>query len=204
MPSHLWMQDDHRAFADTVRRFLAEEFQPHRDRWKAEGCVERGFWKKAGDIGILGATIPEEHGGLGLSRHFDAVTFLEQAEIGDSGWGFSVHNIAAHYITAFGTEDQKARWLPALASGDKIAAIAMTEPGTGSDLGAVRTTALPDGNEYLINGSKTFITNGGSADIVVLVAKTEPKSAHRAYRFWSSKPKGWRGFGLAESSTSWG
>ncbi|MBR9843286.1 MAG: acyl-CoA dehydrogenase [Rhodobacteraceae bacterium] len=179
MTNHLWMQEDHHAFADTVRRFLDEEFQPNRDQWKKDGLVPKDFWKKAGEIGILGATIPEEHGGLGLSRHFDAVTFLEQAKIGDSGWGFSVHNIATHYITAFATEQQKAKWLPALASGEKVAAIAMTEPGTGSDLQAVKTTALKDGNEYVINGSKTFITNGGSADLIVLVAKTDPKAAGR-------------------------
>ena len=180
MPSHSWMLEEHRAFGDTVRRFLDEEFQPHRDRWKEEGCIERGFWKKAGDVGILGATIPEDHGGLGLSRHFDAVTFLEQAQIGDSGWGFSVHNIVTHYITTFGTDDQKSRWLPSLASGEKIAAIAMTEPGTGSDLQAVKTSAVPDGNEYLINGSKTFITNGASADLVLIVAKTDAKSSPRS------------------------
>lgn len=179
MTNHLWMQEDHHAFADSVRRFLDEEFQPNRDQWKKDGLVPKDFWKKAGEIGILGATIPEEHGGLGLSRHFDAVTFLEQAKIGDSGWGFSVHNIATHYITAFATEQQKAKWLPALASGEKVAAIAMTEPGTGSDLQAVKTTALKDGNEYVINGSKTFITNGGSADLIVLVAKTDPKAAGR-------------------------
>ena len=176
MPTHLWMQEEHHAFADSVRRFLEDEFQPNRDQWKKDGLVPKDFWKKSAEIGILGATIPEEFGGLGLSRHFDAVTFLEQAKIGDSGWGFSVHNIATHYITAFGTEQQKEKWLPDLASGEKVAAIAMTEPGTGSDLQAVKTTAIKDGNEYLINGSKTFITNGGSADLIVLVAKTDPTS----------------------------
>lgn len=179
MPNHLWMQEDHKAFADTVSRFFAEEITPNKDAWTEAGTVPKSLWRKAGELGILGATFPEEHGGLGLSRHFDAVTFLEQTRAGDSGWGVSVHNIAAHYIASFGTEEQKARWLPDLASGEKVAAIAMTEPGTGSDLQAVKTTAIKDGNEYLINGSKTFITNGGSADLIVLVAKTDPKAKGR-------------------------
>ncbi|MFV1878342.1 acyl-CoA dehydrogenase family protein [Nioella sp.] len=194
MPNHLWMQDDHHAYADTVRRFLDEEFQPHRDDWKEAGKIPKDFWRKAGDLGILGATTPEDHGGLGLSRHFDAVTYIEQAKAGDSGWGFAVHNIAAHYIIAYGTEEQKARWLPKLASGEMVGAIAMTEPGTGSDLQAVRTTAVPDGNEYLVNGSKTFITNGGSADLLLLVAKTDPKSRARGVSLMIVETEGLEGF----------
>lgn len=176
MPKHAWMQEDHRAFSDSVRRFFQDSFQPNRDQWKANGCIPKSFWRQAGDLGILGATIPEEHGGLGLSRHFDVVTFLEQARIGDSGWGFSVHNIATHYIAKYGTDQQRAHWLPHLASGEMVAAIAMTEPGTGSDLQAIKTTAIADGNEYIINGSKTFITNGATADLIVVVAKTDPAS----------------------------
>lgn len=196
MPNHLWMQEDHKAFADTVRRFFAEEITPNKDAWTEAGTVPKSLWKKAGELGILGATFPEEHGGLGLSRHFDAVTFLEQTRAGDSGWGVSVHNIAAHYITAFGTDEQKARWLPGLASGDKVAAIAMTEPGTGSDLQAVKTTAIKDGNEYLINGSKTFITNGGSADLIVLVAKTDPKAKGRGVSLIVVETEGLEGFSV--------
>ncbi len=179
MPNHMWMSDEHTAFADTVKRFFDAEVTPNKDAWSTAGVVPKSLWKKAGDLGILGATFPEAHGGLGLSRHFDAVTFMEQTKAGDSGWGVSVHNIAAHYITAFGSEEQQARWLPDLAAGTKVAAIAMTEPGTGSDLQAVKTTAIRDGNEYLINGSKTFITNGGSADLIVLVAKTDPQAGGR-------------------------
>ncbi|MDU8928003.1 acyl-CoA dehydrogenase family protein [Alisedimentitalea sp. MJ-SS2] len=170
------MTEDHRAFADSVARFFAEEFEPNREQWTEDGMIPRSFWEQAGELGVLGATIPEEYGGLGLSRHFDTVSYLEQTKAGDSGWGLSVHNIATHYILAFGTEDQKHRWLPKLATGEHIAAIAMTEPGTGSDLQAVKTTAIKDGNEYVINGSKTFITNGASADILVLVAKTDAKA----------------------------
>ncbi|MDP2519615.1 acyl-CoA dehydrogenase family protein [Shimia thalassica] len=196
MTHHLWMEEEHHAFGDSVRRFLEDEFQPNREQWKKDGLVPKDFWKKAGEIGILGATIPEEHGGLGLSRHFDAVSFLEQAKIGDSGWGFSVHNIATHYITAFGTEQQKAKWLPDLASGEKVAAIAMTEPGTGSDLQAVKTSAVKDGNNYLINGSKTFITNGGSADLIVLVAKTDPSSRSKGVSLIMIETEGLEGFAV--------
>ena len=196
MPTHLWMQEEHHAFGTSVRRFFEDEFQPHRDQWKADGYVPKSFWEKSAEIGILGATIPEEYGGLGLSRHFDAVTFLEQAKIGDSGWGFSVHNIATHYITGFGTEQQKEKWLPKLASGEMVAAIAMTEPGTGSDLQAVKTTALKDGNEYLINGSKTFITNGASADLIVLVAKTDPTSRSKGVSLIMIETEGLEGFSV--------
>ncbi|WP_197917521.1 acyl-CoA dehydrogenase family protein [Thiosulfatihalobacter marinus] len=196
MPNHLWMNEDHTAFADTVARFFAEEITPNKDAWTKAGVIPKTLWKKAGELGILGATFPEDHGGLGLSRHFDAVTFLEQTKAGDSGWGVSVHNIAAHYITAFGTEDQKARWLPDLASGDKIAAIAMTEPGTGSDLQAVKTTAIRDGNEYLINGSKTFITNGATADLIVLVAKTDPGAKGRGVSLIIVETDGLEGFSV--------
>jgi acyl-CoA dehydrogenase len=196
MPNHLWMNEDHTAFADTVARFFAEEITPNKDAWTKAGVIPKTLWKKAGELGILGATFPEDHGGLGLSRHFDAVTFLEQTKAGDSGWGVSVHNIAAHYITAFGTEDQKARWLPDLASGDKIAAIAMTEPGTGSDLQAVKTTAIRDGNEYLINGSKTFITNGATADLIELVAKTDPGAKGRGVSLIIVETDGLEGFSV--------
>ncbi len=196
MPNHMWMTQDHTAFADTVKRFLDEELTPKKDAWTEAGMVPKEFWQKAGALGILGATFPEEHGGLGLSRHFDAVAFLEQAKVGDTGWGLSVHNIAAHYVTAFGTEEQKARWLPDLASGDKIAAIAMTEPGTGSDLQAVKTTAIRHGNEYLINGSKTFITNGGSADLIVLVAKTDPAAGGRGVSLIMIETEGLEGYSV--------
>jgi len=199
MPNHMWMNEDHAAFADTVKRFFDEEITPNKDAWTEAGVIPKSLWKKAGDLGILGATFPEENGGLGLTRHFDAVTFLEQTKAGDSGWGVSVHNIAAHYITSFGTEEQKARWLPELASGDKVAAIAMTEPGTGSDLQAVKTTAIKDGNEYLINGSKTFITNGASADLIVLVAKTDTAAKGRGVSLIIVETEGLEGFSVGRT-----
>lgn len=196
MPSHIWMRAEHTAFAETVKRFMDTEITPHKEAWNATGVVPKSVWHTAGDLGLLGATLPAAHGGLGLSRQFDAITFLEQAKAGDTGWGISVHNIAAHYIAAFGTEDQKARWLPDLASGAKVAAIAMTEPSTGSDLQAIQTTALRDGNEYVINGSKTFITNGGSADLIVLVAKTDPTAKGKGVSLIVLETEGLAGFAV--------
>ena len=196
MPNHLWMTEDHRAYAESVARLFVDDFLPNIDRYTAQGQIDRAFWLKAGDVGVLGATIAEEYGGLGLSRHFDAVAYLEQAKAGDSGWGFSVHNIATHYLTGFGTEEQKRRWLPKLASGEMIGAIAMTEPGAGSDLQAIKTTAIRDGNEYLINGSKTFITNGASADLLVLVAKTDPKAAGKGVSLIVIETKNLQGYSV--------
>lgn len=171
-----WASEDHQQFADTVRKFYQAELEPNREQWTKDHMVAPEFWLKAGDLGILGASVPEEHGGLGLSRSFDIVTFLEQSRIGDIGWGFAVHNILAHYIAAYGTEDQKARWLPGLATGEFIGAIAMTEPGAGSDLKAIRSTAVSDGDDYVINGSKTFISNGQTANLLVVVTKTDSKA----------------------------
>jgi alkylation response protein AidB-like acyl-CoA dehydrogenase len=169
-----WMGEDQRVFGASVRKFLELEYEPNRADWTKAGQVPHDFWEKAGALGILGASVPEEYGGSGLSRTFDLVTFLEQARIGDMGWGISVHSIVIHYVAGFGTEEQKRRWLPKLSSGEWVGAIAMTEPGTGSDLKAVKTIARPDGNEYVLNGSKTFITNGQTADFVLVVAKTDP------------------------------
>ncbi|NKB77688.1 MAG: acyl-CoA dehydrogenase [Gammaproteobacteria bacterium] len=179
MTKHYWMQEEHHAFREAVARLFREEFEPNRQRYTEAGVVDREFWSKAAEIGVLGASVPETHGGLGLSRHFDVVTYLQQALVGDTGWGFAVHNIATHYVAAYGTEFQKARWLPQLANGDLIAAIAMSEPAAGSDLKGVKTRAVADGETWVINGTKTFITNGGSADLLLLVAKTDPAKGSR-------------------------
>lgn len=169
-----WMTDEHRAWRDAVRAFFAAELVPHQERWRAQGVVDRELWAKAGELGILGATIPEEYGGAGLPKSFDAVSIQEQGRTGDSGWGMPLQSIVSHYIQGHGTEAQKRRWLPLLASGERVAAVAMTEPGTGSDLQALATTAVRDGDHYVINGSKTFISNGQTADLVVVAAKTDP------------------------------
>ena len=164
---------EHEDFRKTVKRFFTEEVVPHRETWEAQQHVDRGLWNKAGEMGLLCITMPEEYGGLGVDRSYSAILMEEQSYAGDSGVGFSLHSdIVAPYINNFGTKDQKAKYLPRMATGELVGAIAMTEPGTGSDLQAVKTTAVLDGDDYVLNGSKIFITNGYLCDVVVVVAKT--------------------------------
>ena len=164
---------EHEDFRKTVKRFFAEEVVPHRDAWEAQQHVDRKLWNKAGELGLLCVTMPEEYGGLGVDRSYSAILMEEQSYAGDSGVGFSLHSdIVAPYINNFGTPEQKANYLPRMATGELVGAIAMTEPGTGSDLQAVKTTAVLDGDHYILNGSKIFITNGYLSDLVIVVAKT--------------------------------
>lgn len=167
--------DEHEQFRESVRRFFEETLIPKREEYDEKGIVDRSVWLGAGRLGMLGPTMPEEFGGLGLDRRFAAVAVEEQARAGLSGPGFLLHsNIVMPYILNYGTEEQKRAWLPKGASGEAVMAIAMTEPGTGSDLQAIKTTARREGDEYLINGSKIFITNGISADLVIVACKTDP------------------------------
>ncbi len=172
----LWAQEEHTMFEQMVRRFFADEMAPNIERWVEAGVVGRDFWHKAGAAGILGGAVAEEYGGSGGDMGFDSIALYEQARLGDVNWGMGIQSIVIHYISAYGTDAQKARWLPGLVSGETIGALAMTEPSTGSDLKNIRTTAQRDGNLYRINGSKIFITNGGSADLVITVAKTNPEA----------------------------
>ncbi|MBW4720009.1 acyl-CoA dehydrogenase family protein [Saccharothrix obliqua] len=170
-----WLTDDLDQLRDLARTFFERESVPHHARWAAQQQVDREFWRKAGEVGLLCLSVPEEYGGGGGTFAHEAVLLEEQARVGDSAWGNSVHSgIVAHYLLAYGTEEQKHRWLPKLASGEYVGAIAMTEPGGGSDLQNTRTRAVRDGDEYVLNGSKTFITNGAQADLVIVVAKTDP------------------------------
>ena len=175
-----WMTEELGILRDQVRRFLEREFVPCRESWEEAGVVAREAWKKAGATGLLCASIPEVYGGGGGTRAHDVVIAEETGRAGLGGGfgaGNGVHsNIVAHYILAYGTEEQKQRWLPLMASGEMIGAIAMTEPGTGSDLQSVRTTARRDGDVYVIDGQKTFITNGQNADLILVVAKTDPSA----------------------------
>ena len=164
---------DHDEFRKNVRRFLEEECVPHHARWEEQQHVDRELWRRAGELGLLCLTVPEEYGGMGGDRLYSAVLMEEQSYAGITGPGFAVHSdIVANYILNFGTEAQKRAWLPKMASGDAVGAIAMTEPGTGSDLQAMKTRAERDGDDYILNGSKIFITNGYLSDIVVVAAKT--------------------------------
>ena len=166
--------EDHEAFRDTVRKVFAEHLVPNLEEHEAEGIVPRSVWKALGDAGMLCMTVKEENGGLGLDFGFNAVLGEEMAYAGSSA-GFTLQNdITANYIERLGTPEQREKYLPGMVSGDIISAIAMTEPGAGSDLQGVRTTAKRDGNHLVVNGSKTYITNGQNADVIIVVAKTDP------------------------------
>jgi alkylation response protein AidB-like acyl-CoA dehydrogenase len=166
---------EHTLFRDQVRKFIARNIAPHSDRWEEQGIVDREAWTQAGEAGLLCPTVPEEYGGLGLDFGYNAVIDEEIAYQGTS-LGFSLQSdIVADYIVSYGSEDQKRHWLPRLVSGETVTAIAMTEPGAGSDLQGIRTTAKRDGNHYVVQGSKTYITNGQTADLVIVVAKTDPE-----------------------------
>ncbi|HWC24612.1 MAG TPA: acyl-CoA dehydrogenase family protein [Flexivirga sp.] len=162
--------DDLRALAKT---FFAKESIPNQERWAQQHQVDRSYWTAAGAAGLLCIGLPEEYGGGGGTFAHEAVVMEEQSAAGDDAFGYSVHStIVAPYVNNYGTEEQKRRWLPKLASGEHVGAIAMTEPGAGSDLQSLRTTARLDGDHYVINGSKTFITNGSHADLIIIVART--------------------------------
>ena len=166
---------EHTQFRDTVRKFIDRELTPNADRWEEAGIIDRAAWTKAGEAGLLCPTVPEAYGGLGLDFGYNAVI---DEEIGYAGAtvGYSLQSdIVADYLVAYGSEEQKLQWLPRLISGETVTAIAMTEPGAGSDLQGIKTTAKRDGNHYVIKGSKTYITNGQHADLIIVVAKTDPE-----------------------------
>ncbi|MEM8694655.1 MAG: acyl-CoA dehydrogenase family protein [Pseudomonadota bacterium] len=166
--------ESHALFRDQVRKFFDKELHPNLDRWEKEEIVDRDFWSACGEAGLLCPTMPEEYGGLGLDFGYNAVIDEELAYAGSSAGITLQSDITADYFLAYGSEEQKQHWIPKLVSGGAVTAIAMTEPGTGSDLQSVKTTAKKDGNHYVINGSKTYITNGQNADVVIVVAKTDP------------------------------
>ncbi len=172
---------EHEDFRKTARTFFEREVTPHHDEWEKDGIVPRELWLKAGEAGLLCFDVPEEYDGPGVDDfRYNVILSEEQARAGANGPGFSVHSdIIVPYITAIATDEQKQRWLPGCVSGETITAIAMTEPGAGSDLQGVRTTAIDKGDHYLVNGSKTFISNGINADLVIVVARTDPEAGHK-------------------------
>jgi long-chain-acyl-CoA dehydrogenase len=182
MRRHLF-EDEHEAFRDSFRRFLDKEAVPHYSQWERDGIVPREVFLAAGASGFLGMAVPEEYGGGGVDDfRFNVVIGEETARagVGGFGLGISLHNdIVLPYFLAYTSAEQKARWLPGIASGELITAVAMTEPGMGSDLGSLRTTAVRDDDHYLVDGSKTFITNGINADLVVTAVKTDAAQRHR-------------------------
>jgi alkylation response protein AidB-like acyl-CoA dehydrogenase len=174
---------EHEAFRAMVRDFLAKEVVPHHAAWEEAGMVDRWVWLKAGEQGLLGMDVSEEFGGGGVKDfRYNAVLAAEVSRIGASGLGFTLHNdVVAPYLTELTTDEQKARWLPGFVSGEIITAIAMSEPGAGSDLQGLTTTAVRDGDDWILNGSKIFITNGLMADLVLVVARTDPEAGARGF-----------------------
>jgi len=167
--------EEHELFRDSLRRFLEKEAAPYYEQWEKEREIPRTFWRKMGEQGYLVPWADEAYGGSATDFLYSVVIAEELARVGAGLIGIALHNdIVAPYIATYGTEEQKARWLPRCITGEAILAVAMTEPGTGSDLAAVKTTAIRDGDHYVINGAKTFITNGILADIVVVVCRTDP------------------------------
>lgn len=174
-----WETPDHELYRDTVRRFLEAEAVPRREAWIEQGYCDKAFWRRAGEVGLLCPDIPTEYGGGGCDFGFDTIVYEELMRAGISSFGSGIQSIVAHYLLVYGTPAQRERYLPAMARGELVTSIAMTEPGTGSDLQAVKTRAIRDGDHYVVNGSKTFITNGHNADLIVLVCKTDPKERAR-------------------------
>jgi long-chain-acyl-CoA dehydrogenase len=168
--------EDHDAFRETCRTFFAKHVTPHNQQWAKDGIVDREVWREAGRQGLLGTAVDEKYGGGGQPDfRFNVVLGEEQVRAQASGIGFPVHNdLVVPYLERLATEEQKQRWLPGFCTGDIITAIAMSEPGAGSDLQSIRTTAIRDGDSYVLNGQKTFITNGILSDLVIVAAKTDP------------------------------
>ena len=189
-----WMDDELDLFRDAARRFVENEVAPNDARWREQKHVDREIWNKAGEVGLLCTDIPAEYGGVGGDARHEAIVTEEMGGHGITSIGHTVHSILAHYVLNYGSEAQKRRWLPRMARGEFVGAIAMSEPGAGSDLQSVRTRAVREGEHYVLNGSKTFLSNGLHAGLVGIVAKTDPAQGARGMSIIMVEPEGQEGY----------
>lgn len=201
-----WMDDATDAFGDSIRRFVREQLVPHEDRWREQHRSDRDAWRACGEMGMILPDIPSEYGGVDGTPAYYAIALQELTYAGVLSIAVSINHIVGHYVLASGTEAQKRRWLPGIASGEIITSIAMTEPGTGSDLQAVRTRAVKKGDHYVISGAKTFITNGQLSDMVIVVAKTDPEQGSRGISLFivDTKTPGFRRGKCLDKMGLWG
>jgi acyl-CoA dehydrogenase len=189
-----WASDEHELFRETARAWIERKILPNDERWQARGYVDPELWRSAGEAGLLGTDVPVEHGGLGGDFGFECVIYEELLHAGFACFGKGVHEIATHYVLDYGTGEQRAAWMPRLVSGELVGAIAMTEPGAGSDLRGISTSAVRDGDHYVVNGSKTFVTNGLHASLICLVVRSDFEAASQGYTLLMVETEGLSGF----------
>ena len=190
-----WLDEELMLFRTNVRKFFERDLSPHAERWIAQGMCDRDAWLKCGEAGVLCASIPEAYGGAGGNYTHEAIIGEEEVFSGVAAFGLTVHSgIVAHYILHYGSEEQRLRWLPKMATGEMVGAICMTEPDVGSDLQNVRTTAIRDGDTYVVNGAKTFVTNGQHANLLCLVVKTDPDEGAKGVSLLMLETEGSEGF----------